>query len=113
MFARQIVTAALWLLLIGIVSAIEADAQSQPASQPIKDGSTVNLEYTLTEPGGTLIESNKGKDPLVYTQGRGQIVPGLEKALLGMRQGETKHVAIPPRRGVRGPEPSSRERSSP
>ncbi len=43
-----------------------------------------------------MLDTNKGKDPLIFTHGRGQIIPGLEKALLGMKQGETKHVTVPP-----------------
>ena len=85
-----------------------APAQTTPApALPIGDGDVVHLEYTLTDEGGTPIESNKGKDPLIYTQGRGEIIRGLEKALLGMRQGETKHVTVSPEDGYGLPDPGA------
>ena len=62
----------------------------------IKNGSLVRLEYTLSDEKGTLIESNKGKEPLSYTQGQGQIIPGLEKALSGMGINEQKSVRVKP-----------------
>jgi FKBP-type peptidyl-prolyl cis-trans isomerase 2 len=41
-----------------------------------------------------VLDSNKGGDPLSYTQGEQQIIPGLEKALDGMREGEEKKVKV-------------------
>lgn len=61
----------------------------------VADGTTVSLEYTLTLPDRTRVESNVGQQPLVFTQGSGHLVPGLEKALLGMKAGQTKHVEVP------------------
>ena len=60
----------------------------------IVDGSTVRIEYILTDDAGRLLDSNAGKGPLVYTQGDQQIVPGLEHALSGMHAGEEKQVVV-------------------
>src|SRR5574337_80088 len=73
-----------------------APAKDKPASPGIQNGSTVKLEYTLTDEKGTLLDTNKGKEPLSYTHGQGQIIPGLEKALSGLHVGDTKHVVVPP-----------------
>lgn len=62
----------------------------------VKDGSVVSLQYSLSEENGSLIESNKGKDPLKYTHGSKQIVPGLEKELTGMKVGGEKRVKVKP-----------------
>jgi FKBP-type peptidyl-prolyl cis-trans isomerase 2 len=63
----------------------------------IEDGFRVSLEYALSLDGGDVIDSNlAGGDPLVYTQGGGQLLPALERALAGMRGGERKKIAIPP-----------------
>ncbi|CBE70046.1 MAG: peptidylprolyl isomerase [Candidatus Methylomirabilis oxygeniifera] len=61
----------------------------------IQNGSTVQLEYKLTDEKGAILDTNEGKEPLVYTHGQGQIIPGLEKALGGLRAGDTKHVVVP------------------
>jgi FKBP-type peptidyl-prolyl cis-trans isomerase SlyD len=65
----------------------------------VKDGSIVALEYTLSDESGNVIESSKGKSPMVYVHGQGQIVPGLEKALTGMKMGEEKTVVVKPEEG--------------
>jgi FKBP-type peptidyl-prolyl cis-trans isomerase SlyD len=67
----------------------------------IEDGSIVSIEYTLTDDDGKVIDSNVGKEPLTYLQGSGQIVPGLEKALLGLKVGDRKKIVVKPEDGYR------------
>lgn len=74
----------------------KAPAKGKADSPGIQNGSNVKLEYTLTDEKGTLLDTNKGKEPLAYTHGQGQIIPGLEKALSGLRAGDAKHVVVPP-----------------
>lgn len=62
----------------------------------IKIGSVVRIEYTLSDDKGTVLDSNKGKEPLIYTHGQGQILPGLEKELSGMKLNEAKKVRLVP-----------------
>jgi FKBP-type peptidyl-prolyl cis-trans isomerase SlyD len=65
----------------------------------IQEGSRVALEYTLSDETGKVIESNKGKEPMSYIHGKGQIIPGLEKQLSGMKVGEEKKVQVKPEDG--------------
>jgi FKBP-type peptidyl-prolyl cis-trans isomerase SlyD len=74
-------------------------AQSDNREKVVKDGSVVSLQYTLTGEDGKTIESNKGKEPLKYTQGQHQIVPGLEREIAGMKVGAEKHVKVKPEDG--------------
>lgn len=62
----------------------------------IENGSVVSIEYTLSDENGSLIESNKGKEPLTFTHGEGQIIPGLEKGVSGMKLNEEKNIRIKP-----------------
>ena len=55
----------------------------------IENGANVTIEYTLTLPDGTEVDSNVGKDPLPFTQGKGQIISGLERQIVGMKAGDT------------------------
>jgi len=64
------------------------------AEDVIKTGSIVTFEYTLTV-NGQVIETSEGKNPIKYMQGQGTIVPGLEKALEGMKAGEEKTITVP------------------
>ena len=76
--------------------AILRSAEKAKQENVVKDGSVVSLQYSLSEENGSLIESNKGKDPLKYTHGSKQIVPGLEKELTGMKVGDEKRVKVKP-----------------
>jgi FKBP-type peptidyl-prolyl cis-trans isomerase SlyD len=60
----------------------------------IADGKQVSLEYTLTLEDKSKIDSNVGKDPLVFTQGAHEIIPGLEKKLSGLKVGESKQIEV-------------------
>ncbi|MWB79623.1 peptidylprolyl isomerase [Pseudooceanicola sp. 216_PA32_1] len=61
----------------------------------VKPGDTVRIHYTGTLSDGTTFDSSEGRDPLEFTVGSGQIIPGLDKALPGMAVGENKTVEIP------------------
>ena len=74
-------------------------AEKSQNANVVKDGSVVSLEYTLSGEDGKTIESNKGKEPLRYTHGGQQIVPGLEKNLTGMKTGDEKRVKVKPEEG--------------
>ena len=84
-----IITLSLGLLLV----------TSGYAQDMIDDGKRVSLEYTLTLEDKTVIDTNVGKPPLVYTHGDRQIIPGLEKQLTGLKAGDTKNVEVAPAEG--------------
>ncbi|MCA9956444.1 MAG: peptidylprolyl isomerase [Ardenticatenaceae bacterium] len=62
----------------------------------VKDGVVVTLEYVLRLDDGDVIDSSEEEGPLEYLHGYGQIIPGLEKALVGMSVGDRKTVVVPP-----------------
>lgn len=71
-----------------------APAGAQPKA--IEKGSSVKIEYTLKDDKGAVLDTNAGKDALAFTQGAQQIIPGLDKALLGMKVGDSKKVTVKP-----------------
>jgi FKBP-type peptidyl-prolyl cis-trans isomerase SlyD len=83
---------ALWVLL----AAAPAGAQPSPA---VEKGSSVKMEYTLKDDKGQVLDSSDGKEPIAFVQGAHQIIPGLDKALLGMKVGDTKKVTVKPDEG--------------
>lgn len=60
-----------------------------------REGDTVHIHYTGTLRDGTEFDSSRDRDPLAFTLGAGQVVPGFESAVMGMRSGESKTVTIP------------------
>ena len=55
----------------------------------------ISFHYTLTDAAGKQLDSSKGSSPLTFLSGVGQIIPGLEKTLIDMKQGDQKKVTVP------------------
>ena len=60
-----------------------------------KAGDSVRLHYTGTLRDGKEFDSSRGRTPLAFTLGSGQVIPGFDAAVTGMRVGEKKTVTIP------------------
>jgi FKBP-type peptidyl-prolyl cis-trans isomerase 2 len=90
--SRKLITAA-FMSAMFTSAALYVDASSE-SSQMIADGAKVTVEYTLALPDKTVLETNVGKEPISYTQGNHEIIPGLEKALAGLKAGDKKHVTV-------------------
>ena len=60
-----------------------------------KQGDTVTIHYTGTLADGTVFDTSAGREPLSFTIGRGQVIPGFEEAVMGMVRAEEKNVTIP------------------
>ena len=61
----------------------------------IKEGDTVKVHYTGKVSDGTVFDSSKEREPLEFTVGEGKLIPGFEKAVVGMNPGDTTTVNIP------------------
>ncbi|SEO62354.1 peptidylprolyl isomerase [Salinihabitans flavidus] len=60
-----------------------------------KSGDTVRIHYTGKLNDGTVFDSSEGRDPLEFTVGAGEVIPGFEKAVDGMEVGEKKTAEVP------------------
>ena len=61
----------------------------------IKDGDTVSVHYTGTLTSGEVFDSSIERDPLKFTLGKGQLIPGFEHAIMGLSVGEKAATNIP------------------
>ena len=59
------------------------------------DGNTVKVHYTGKLEDGTIFDTSIGDEPLEFTLGEGNIIPGFEKAVRELQVGESKKVTIP------------------
>lgn len=60
-----------------------------------KPGDTVKVHYTGKLEDGMVFDTSTDLDPLQFTIGDGQIIPGFEQAVVGMNPGESKTIKIP------------------
>ena len=62
----------------------------------ITENSVVVIDYTLTDNDGEVIDSSEGAGPLAFLHGMGNIITGLEDALLGKEAGDEVKASIEP-----------------
>jgi peptidylprolyl isomerase len=61
-----------------------------------KSGDTVRIHYTGKLDDGTQFDTSEGREPLEFSLGGGQVIPGFDNAVEGMAVGEKKSVTIQP-----------------
>lgn len=64
-------------------------------NQGAVDGDTVQVHYTGTLADGSVFDSSVGNSPLEFEVGAGQMIPGFDAAVHGMKVGDIKTVTIP------------------
>lgn len=80
------------------------------ADLAVANNTVVSFHYTLTDDDGTTIDSSQGRGPLPYLHGGGNIVPGLERQMLGKKVGDKFKALVPPAEGYgvkEGPGPQA------
>jgi len=65
----------------------------------IGDNLVVSMHYKLTDDEGKVLDATDGTEPLEYLHGAGNLIPGLEKALVGKVAGSTLQVTVDPAEG--------------
>ena len=59
-----------------------------------KAGDAVKVHYTGKLDDGTVFDTSEGSEPLAFTIGVGEVIPGFDQAVVGMRVGESREVTI-------------------
>ena len=63
-----------------------------------KQGDTVRVHYTGKLGNGEVFDSSQDREPLEFTVGSGEVIPGFDEAVTGMSIGENKSVTLDPER---------------
>lgn len=62
----------------------------------VKEGDKVKVHYTGTLEDGSTFDSSEGREPLEFTVGENMVIPGFEKAVVGLETGGETSVTIQP-----------------
>lgn len=65
----------------------------------IQEKSVVAIQYELKNDKGEVLDASQPGDPLYYLHGAQNIIPGLEKELLGKKAGDKLEVSVKPSEG--------------
>lgn len=84
------------LLLAGVSGA--AEKTKKGTSSVVAEGKSVKVHYTLTV-DGKVVDSSKGREPMQFKPGTRQMIPGFEKAVMGMKAGQKKSFRVSPDEG--------------
>ena len=80
----------LGIMLLGVMLATGCNGMVKA-----KSGDTVKVHYTGTLEDGTVFDTSVEREPLEFTVGQGQLIPGFEQAVIGMKVGDSKTINIP------------------
>lgn len=92
-----------------IVQAQVEDTESVETAMCIEKNKVVQLHYRLSDETGELENSQSGH-PMAYLHGHRNLIPGLEKALVGKKAGDGFSVEIPPEEAYGLPQPDRQQR---
>lgn len=84
------------IILIVVVLAVVYLASSSLAPSAVAVGDNVSVFYTGSFTNGTVFNTNVGSKPFNFTVGAGEVIPGFDNAVIGMRIGQNKTVTLPP-----------------
>ncbi|MBN1956980.1 MAG: peptidylprolyl isomerase [Desulfuromonadales bacterium] len=57
-------------------------------------GNKIKLHYTGTFDDGEVFDSSRDAEPFEFEVGAGQVIPGFDHAVIGMKVGETKQIRL-------------------
>lgn len=62
----------------------------------VKSGDKIKVHYTGKLEDGSVFDTSEGREPFEFTVGEGNVIPGFDQGVVGMTEGATKTITIPP-----------------
>lgn len=93
-------------------SRVDQSTKISTMDQMVSDGNLVKIHYRLSLADGTVVDDTSEGEPVVYVHGKGELVPGLERGLAGLKAEDKHRISVEPADGY-GPRDPSAEQSVP
>lgn len=77
----------------------KAPAPEESEAKSVEQGDLVRVHYTGRLEDDSVFDTSEGREPLEFEAGAGDVIPGFDEGVMGMRVGETKRIIIPPDAG--------------
>ncbi|MFP4013666.1 MAG: peptidylprolyl isomerase [Chitinispirillaceae bacterium] len=61
----------------------------------VENGSTIKVDFTIKLDNGTVVGSTKDEEPVQFTVGKQEVIPGLDRGVVGMEKGEMRSIELP------------------
>ncbi|CCQ90405.1 Peptidyl-prolyl cis-trans isomerase [Nitrospina gracilis 3/211] len=87
-------TRSVWFLALIAVLLVTSPVWAE--DRTVKEGDVIEIHYTGKLKDDTVFDKSEGRDPLKFTVGTEQIISGMNKAVMGMKVGESKTVTMVP-----------------
>lgn len=71
----------------------------------VKKGDKIKVEYEGRLEDGTIFDKTEGRGPFEFEVGAGMVIPGFDKAVIGMKKSDEKEVKIKPEDAYGNPKP--------
>tara|TARA_Y100000310_G_scaffold70474_1_gene66141 strand:- start:2805 stop:3335 length:531 start_codon:yes stop_codon:yes gene_type:complete len=102
----KIVIAIVAASLLFVFSSMVLNSSFTLGAKQVKPGDTVKVEYTGTLDDGSIFDTSEGRDPLEFKVGEGQMIPGFDTAVIGMKIGQEKEIKLEPSEAYGDPNPA-------
>jgi len=79
----------------------------------IAENSQVTLHFAIRLEDGAEVDSNFGGKPATFTVGDGNLLPGFEQSLFGLKSGDKRKLVIKPEQGFGMPNPANQQKFKP
>ncbi|MCG8316119.1 MAG: peptidylprolyl isomerase [Pseudomonadales bacterium] len=70
------------------------NAESTNAEHKIGEGTRVTLHFSVSLLDGSVIDSTKDKQPATFVVGDGNLLPGFEQSLVGLKAGDKRSIYL-------------------
>ena len=105
LFVQRLHMSRFGILVSVLMFAALVGCSSPLNAREAESGDVVRVNYTLTLSDGSIADTSEGRAPLEFTLGAGEVVPGFDREVTGLAEGESTEFTLEPEEGYGEPKP--------